>query len=241
MEVYKLINDLNENSMIGTDHAPHSLEEKTKGVWDSSPGIPSLETVLSLLLTEVNKSNLDLSLIPKIFSENAAKKECSHVFLSPGENISVHELLKAVAVASGNDAAVAMAEHIAGSESAFVDMMNAKAKELGMNDTHFVNCTGLDDGEDAASHKTSAHDIAIMSRELLKNHPKIKEFTTIWMDTIRNGQFGLSNTNKLIRLYPAATALKTGFTSAAGYCLGVDPALRRSARAGGSDRPYHLA
>ena len=112
-----------------------------------------------------------------------------------------------------------MAEHIAGSETAFVEMMNKRAKELGMNDTNFVNCTGLDDSEDAKNHKTSAHDIAIMSRELLKNHPDIKKFTTIWMDTVRDGAFGLSNTNKLVRFYPGATGLKTGFTSQAGYCL----------------------
>jgi D-alanyl-D-alanine carboxypeptidase (penicillin-binding protein 5/6) len=97
--------------------------------------------------------------------------------------------------------------------------MNARAKELGMADTNFVNCTGLDDGEAAQNHKTSAYDIALMSRELLKNHPDIKKFTTIWMDTVRNGTFGLSNTNKLIRFYPGATGLKTGFTSGAGYCL----------------------
>jgi D-alanyl-D-alanine carboxypeptidase (penicillin-binding protein 5/6) len=112
-----------------------------------------------------------------------------------------------------------MAEHLAGSESAFADMMNARAKELGMNDTNFVNCTGLDDGPEAANHRTSAYDIAIMSRELLKNHPDIKKFTTIWMDTVRGGAFGLSNTNKMIRFYSGATGLKTGFTSGAGYCL----------------------
>ena len=112
-----------------------------------------------------------------------------------------------------------MAEHLAGSESAFVDLMNARAKELGMNDTNFVNCTGLDDDPEAANHRTSAHDIALMSRELLKNHPDIKKFTTIWMDTVRNGEFGLSNTNKMIRFYQGATGLKTGFTSGAGYCL----------------------
>ena len=112
-----------------------------------------------------------------------------------------------------------MAEHIAGSETAFVTMMNTRAKELGMHDTNFVNCTGLDDSEEAKNHKTSAYDIAIMSRELMKNHPDIKKFTTIWMDTVRNGTFGLSNTNKMVRFYAGATGLKTGFTSGAGYCL----------------------
>ncbi|MGM9659752.1 MAG: D-alanyl-D-alanine carboxypeptidase family protein, partial [Faecousia sp.] len=123
------------------------------------------------------------------------------------------------AVSSANDCACAMAEHIAGSEAAFVDAMNQRAKELGMRDTHFVNCTGLDDDDSAKQHRTSAYDIALMSRELLKNHPLIKNYTTIWMDAVRNGTFGLSNTNKLIRFYPGATGLKTGFTSGAGYCL----------------------
>ena len=112
-----------------------------------------------------------------------------------------------------------MAEHIAGSEPAFVEKMNIRAGQLGMNDTHFVNCTGLDDDANAKEHLTSAYDIAIMSRELMLNHPDIQKFTTIWMDTVRGGAFGLSNTNKLIRFYPGATGLKTGFTSSAGYCL----------------------
>ena len=128
-------------------------------------------------------------------------------------------MVKAIAVSSANDCACAMAEHLAGSEEGFVALMNARAKELGMNDTNFVNCTGLDDDENAKDHKTSAYDIAIMSRQLLKNHPDIKKFTTIWMDTVRNGAFGLSNTNKLVRFYRGATGLKTGFTSKAGYCL----------------------
>ena len=152
-------------------------------------------------------------------SEAAAAKGGSQIYLKVGETMSVSDMLKSIAVSSANDCACAMAEHLAGSESAFVDMMNAKAQELGMNDTHFVNCTGLDDGAEAVNHKTSAHDIAVMSRELLKNHPDIKKFTTIWMDTVRNGTFGLSNTNKLIRFYSGATGLKTGFTSSAGYCL----------------------
>ena len=152
-------------------------------------------------------------------SEAAAAKGGSQVFLKVGETMSVSDMVKSIAVSSANDCACAMAEHIAGSEGAFVGMMNARAKELGMNDTNFVNCTGLDDDAEAAAHKTSALDIAIMSRELLKNHPDIKKFTTIWMDTIRNGTFGLSNTNKMVRFYQGATGLKTGFTSNAGYCL----------------------
>ena len=152
-------------------------------------------------------------------SETAAAKGGSQIYLKVGETMSVSDMVKSIAVSSANDCACAMAEHLAGSESAFVDMMNARAKELGMNDTHFVNCTGLDDSPEAAQHRTSAYDIALMSRELLKNHPDIKKFTTIWMDTVRNGAFGLSNTNKMVRFYNGATGLKTGFTSGAGYCL----------------------
>ena len=152
-------------------------------------------------------------------SEEAAAKGGSQIYLKVGETMTVEDMIKSIAVSSANDCACAMAEHIAGSESAFVDMMNARAKELGMNDTHFVNCTGLDDDPAAKEHLTSAHDIAIMSRELLKNHPDIKKYTTIWMDTVRDGAFGLSNTNKLVRFYQGATGLKTGFTSGAGYCL----------------------
>ena len=151
-------------------------------------------------------------------SESAAAKGGSQVYLKVGETMTVTDMVKSIAVSSANDCACAMAEHLAGSESGFVERMNQRAKELGMADTNFVNCTGLDD-QGAENHLTSAHDIAVMSRQLLVNHPKIKEFTTIWMDTIRNGAFGLANTNKLIRFYPGATGLKTGFTAAAGYCL----------------------
>ena len=152
-------------------------------------------------------------------SAAAAAKGGSQIYLKAGETMSVSDMLKSIAVSSANDCACAMAEHIAGSESAFVAMMNQRAQELGMNDTSFVNCTGLDDGADAVNHRTSAYDIALMSRQLLKYHPLIKNYTTIWMDTVRGGTFGLSNTNKLIRFYSGATGLKTGFTSGAGYCL----------------------
>ena len=152
-------------------------------------------------------------------SESAAAKGGSQVYLKAGEQMAVSEMLKSIAVSSANDCACAMAEHLSGSEGAFVDRMNERARELGMDDTHFVNCTGLDDSPEAARHRTSAYDIALMSRELLTRHPDIKKYTTIWMDTIRNGAFGLSNTNKLIRFYPGAPGLKTGFTSGAGYCL----------------------
>ncbi len=152
-------------------------------------------------------------------SESAAAKGGSQIYLKVGETMSVTDLVKSIAVSSANDAACAMAEHLAGSEAAFVGQMNEKAAALGMKDTNFVNCTGLDDDPDAKHHRTSAYDIALMSRELLTKHPDIKKFTTIWMDTIRGGEFGLSNTNKLVRFYSGATGLKTGFTSSAGYCL----------------------
>ena len=152
-------------------------------------------------------------------SEEAAAKGGSQIYLKVGESMTVTDMVKSIAVSSANDCACAMAEHVAGSESAFVQRMNERAKELGMNDTNFVNCTGLDDEAEAKDHKTSAYDIAVMSRQLLKYHPDIKKFTTIWMDTVRDGAFGLSNTNKLVRFYSGATGLKTGFTSGAGYCL----------------------
>ena len=152
-------------------------------------------------------------------SEAAAAKGGSQIYLKVGEQMTVTDMVKSIAVSSANDCACAMAEHIAGSEAAFVDLMNARAAELGMEDTHFVNCTGLDDDPAAAEHRTSARDIAIMSRELLTNHPDIKKFTTIWMDTVRDGAFGLSNTNKMVRFYDGCTGLKTGFTAGAGYCL----------------------
>ena len=155
---------------------------------------------------------------PVTATAHAASMGGSQIWLEEGERMTVSEMLKCVAVVSANDCCVALAEHLCGSEAAFVDRMNSRAKELGMNDTHFVNCTGLDDDPDASEHLTSAHDIALMSRELLK-HDDIRKYTTIWMDTVRNGEFGLSNTNKLVRFYDGATGLKTGYTSGAGHCL----------------------
>ena len=148
-------------------------------------------------------------------SANAASMGGSQVYLSEGEQITVEELLKAVCVSSGNDAAVALAEQVSGVTELFVQQMNNRALELGMTDTHFANPTGLP----AEGHVTSARDIALMSRELIGKHTDIRRFTTIWMDTIRGGEFGLSNTNKLIRFYDGATGLKTGSTDAAGYCI----------------------
>ena len=148
-------------------------------------------------------------------SATAAGMGGSQVYMKEGEEFSVHDMLKAIAVASGNDACVAMAEYLAGSEASFVEKMNQKAQELGMADTVFLNCTGLP----AEGHVSSAYDIALMSRELILHHPDIRTYTTIWMDTLRDGAFQLANTNKLIRFYDGATGLKTGSTDTALYCL----------------------
>lgn len=148
-------------------------------------------------------------------SDTAASMGGSQIWLEAGERMSVSEMIKCVAVVSANDCAVALAELLCGTEDAFVKRMNERAAELGMTDTHFTNCTGLRDDDD---HYTSAYDIAVMSRELI-SHESIKQYTTIWMDTVRGGEFGLSNTNKLIYYYDGATGLKTGFTSKAMYCL----------------------
>ena len=148
-------------------------------------------------------------------SANAAGMGGSQVYLKEGEQMPVRELIKCVTVVSGNDCAVALAEHLCGSEAAFVAEMNRKAQALGMADTNFVNCTGLP----ADGHVTTAYDIALMSRELILNHPDIRDYTTIWMDSIRDGTFGLTNTNRLIRFYAGATGLKTGSTDTALYCM----------------------
>ena len=148
-------------------------------------------------------------------SARAASFGGSCVYLEEGEQMSVDDMLKCIAVVSANDCAVAMAEHLCGTEEVFVERMNRRAAELGMADTHFSNCTGLFEDE---GHYTSAYDVALMSRELIR-HESVKRYTTIWMDSIRGGAFGLSNTNKLVYWYPGCTGLKTGFTSQAMYCL----------------------
>ena len=176
----------------------------------------SVTKIMTLLLVMEALEEGRLALTDQIaVSAHAASMGGSQVYLKEGEQMSAGELIKAVAVVSGNDAAVALAEHIAGSESAFVSRMNEKAAQLGMADTNFVNCTGLP----AAGHLTSAYDIALMSRELILRHPQVREYTTIWMDTIRDGQFQLANTNRLVRFYEGCTGLKTGFTTSALYCL----------------------
>ena len=176
----------------------------------------SVTKVMTLLLVMEAVDSGRISLEDTVtVSAYAAGMGGSQVYLEEGEQMSVGEMIKCVTVVSGNDCAVALAEHLAGSETAFVTLMNQRAKELGMEDTTFLNCTGLP----AQGHVTSAYDIALMSRELILNHPSIRQYTTIWMDSIRGGEFGLTNTNRLIRFYPGATGLKTGSTDAALYCM----------------------
>lgn len=176
----------------------------------------SVTKVMSILLIMEALDSNKIALTDKIpCSEKAASMGGSQIWLDVREELTVDEMLKAICVASANDCTVAMAEYLAGSEEAFVERMNERAKELGMNDTTFKNCHGLDtDG-----HVTSAYDISLMSRELLKNHPTIINYTTIWMDTLRDGKSALTNTNKLIRNYKGATGLKTGSTGLALYNL----------------------
>lgn len=176
----------------------------------------SVTKVMSLLLIMESLDSGQISLDDQVpCSENAHSMGGSQIWLDTTETLSVNDMLKSMCVVSANDCTVAMAEYIAGSEESFVQRMNAKAKELGMNDTCFKNCHGIDED----GHVTSAYDIALMSRELLQNHPSITNYTTIWMDSIRDGKSELVNTNKLIRNYKGATGLKTGSTSLALYNL----------------------
>ena len=204
-----------------TSHAALLMEKSTGQILyaqNEHDALPpaSVTKIMTVLLTmeAIDDGRIALDDMVTV-SAYAAGMGGSQVFLAEGEQMSVDDLLKAVCVSSGNDAAVALAEHVAGVTELFVEQMNNRARQLGMQDTHFVNCTGLT----AEGHVTSAHDIALMSRELLLHHPEVRNYTTIWMDTLRNGTFGLSNTNKLIRFYEGATGLKTGFTQEAGYCI----------------------
>lgn len=176
----------------------------------------SVTKIMSILLIMEQIDSGKLSYSDTVScSETARSMGGSQIWLDPRETLTVDEMLKAICVVSANDCVVAMAEHIAGSEEAFVQMMNDKAKELGMNDTCFKNCHGIDED----GHVTSAYDIALMSRELLLNHPDVTKYTTIWMDTLRDGKSQLVNTNKLIKTYKGITGLKTGSTSLALYNL----------------------
>ncbi len=187
---------------------------------EKNPDIPlppaSVTKIMTLLLVMEALENGSIKLTDMVpVSEDAASKGGSQIYLEVGEEMTVEDMIKAVVISSANDASVALAELVAGSEQAFVERMNKRAQELGMTNTHFENCTGLDD---TVTNLVSARDIAIMSRELLK-HKKILDYTTIWMDTVRDGTFGLTNTNRLIRFYNGANGLKTGSTAKAKFCI----------------------
>jgi len=188
-------------------------------LYEQNPDEPlapaSVTKIMTLLLVMESIDSGKIALTDTVVtSENAASMGGSQIWLMVGEQMTVDQLLKAVAISSANDASVALGEHIAGSEEAFVDMMNQRAAQLGMENTHFLNCTGLDE----AGHLTTARDIALMSRVLIQ-HPLISEYSTIWMDSLRGGETELVNTNRLVRFYNGATGLKTGTTSGAGSCL----------------------
>ncbi len=177
----------------------------------------SITKVMTILLTFEALDKGEIALEDKVTtSQNASSKGGSQIWLKEGEVMTVHELLKATVIASANDACTSLGEYIAGDEMSFVTMMNERAKELGMNNTCFENCSGLDDT--VTNHYSTARDVAIMSCELVK-HEKVKEYTTVWMDSLRGGETQLVNTNRLIRYYDGATGLKTGTTSKAGYCV----------------------
>lgn len=215
------INESENNSLNLESESAILIEQKTGQILYSHniheqlrPA--SVTKVMSILLIMEALSNQKISLTDSVpCSENAASMGGSQIWLDPRETLSVDDMLKAICVNSANDCVVAMAEFIAGSEEAFVQMMNDKAKELGMNDTCFKNCHGLDED----GHITSSYDISVMSRELLNKYPDITKYTTIWMDSLRDGKSQLSNTNKLIKNYKGATGLKTGSTSLALYNL----------------------
>ena len=175
----------------------------------------SITKIMSLLLVMEAIDRGDISLETVVTaSEHACSMGGSQIWLEPGETMTVNDLLKAAVIASANDACVALGETVAGSEEGFVALMNERANELGMTNTHFVNCTGLD----AEEHLTTAYDVALMSSALIK-HDLIKDYSTVWMDTLRDGKSELVNTNKLVRFYEGTTGLKTGTTSTARYCL----------------------
>ena len=177
----------------------------------------SITKIMTLLLVmeaiEAGKISLQDSVT---VSESAASMGGSQIFLEVGETMCVEDMLKSVVIASANDAAAALAEHLSGSLDAFVEAMNRRAAELGMQNTNFENTNGLDDT--TVAHYTSARDVAIMSRALIA-HPLILKYSSIWMDSVRGGEFGLTNTNRLVRFYPGATGLKTGSTAKAGFCI----------------------
>ena len=216
------VSDVKEDNSLNLESGAAILIEQTTGKILYAHNIheqlrpASVTKIMSILLIMEALDGGRITLDTQIpCSENAHSMGGSQIWLDTTEMLTVKDMLKSICVVSANDCTVAMAEYLAGSEEAFVQMMNTKAKQLGMNDTCFKNCHGIDED----GHVTSAYDIALMSRELLNNHPSITEYTTIWMDSIRDGKSELVNTNKLIRNYQGATGLKTGSTSIALYNL----------------------
>lgn len=208
--------DVNAKSAVLMDaHTGTVLYAKNANEALPPASVTKVMTLL-LIMEAIDGGNLSLQDTVSV-SEYAASMGGSQVYLEPYEEMTVEDLLKSVVISSANDAAVALAEKVSGSEEAFVNRMNERAAELGMENTHFENVTGLDD--DVENHTLSALDIALVSRELITKHPLILQYSSIWMDTIRDGAFGLSNTNRLIRFYSGATGLKTGSTSKAGFCI----------------------
>lgn len=221
-EVEETNSEVTQNNSLSLESGAAILIEQTTGQVLYSHNIheqlrpASVTKVMSILLIMEALDSGKITLTDTVpCSENAASMGGSQIWLDPRETLTVDEMLKAICVNSANDCVVAMSEFLAGSEEAFVQMMNDRAKELGMNDTTFKNCHGLDED----GHVTSAYDISLMSRELLNHHPTVTNYTTIWMDSLRDGKSGLSNTNKLIKTYKGATGLKTGSTSLALYNL----------------------
>ena len=214
--------DISNNNFLNLDAGSAILIEQNTGQILYEHNIherlhpASVTKIMSLLLIMEALDSGQITLDTQIpCSNNAANMGGSQIWLDTTEKLTVNDMLKAIAIVSSNDCVVAMAEYIGGTEENFVQMMNTRAKELGMNDTTFKNCHGLDEDE----HLTSAYDIALMSRELLMNHPAITNYSTIWTDTLRNGKSALSNTNKLVRNYSGCTGLKTGSTSLALFNL----------------------
>lgn len=205
--------NLNAKSVVLMEASSGSILYESNAHESLPPASVTKIMTMLLLCEAIERGEVTLETIVTA-SERAKSMGGSTIFLDAGEQITIDNLLKGIAVASGNDACVAVAEHLCGSVEAFVDKMNKRAQELSMKNTHFINCNGLDDD----NHYTSAYDIALMSRELLK-HKMIFKYTTIWMDELRDGKFQLANTNKLIRFYSGANGLKTGSTSKAGSCI----------------------
>ena len=220
--ILEIVSNVEDNNSLNLESgAAILIEQKTGKILYSHNSHEQLRPasvtkVMSILLIMEALDSGKITLETQIpCSENAHSMGGSQIWLDTTETLTVKDMLKSICVVSANDCTVAMAEYIAGSEEAFVQMMNTKAKQLGMNDTTFKNCHGIDED----GHVTSAYDISLMSRELLNNHPSITEYTTIWMDSIRDGKSELVNTNKLVRNYQGATGLKTGSTSLALYNL----------------------